>query len=159
MSGEVVLMTLLGGPERCREDAALAQRLAAAERKYLAGLRTLVDIEKVLALGTASVAWREIGAYGSSLISEPATIGIHSSSSSVSERIMRVFAWPRRPSRMKSCRARIAFCSDGNTVRGNFIGTDDTGRALIAIRDHPIAASAMGINVSLYKSLGGGWKD
>jgi branched-chain amino acid transport system permease protein len=28
-----------------------------------------------------------------------------------------------------------------------------TGRALVAIRDHPIAASAMGINVSLYKSL------
>lgn len=28
-----------------------------------------------------------------------------------------------------------------------------TGRALIATRDHPIAASAMGINVSLYKSL------
>jgi len=28
-----------------------------------------------------------------------------------------------------------------------------TGRALIAIRDHPIAASAMGINVALYKSL------
>ena len=28
-----------------------------------------------------------------------------------------------------------------------------TGRALIAIRDHPIAARAMGINVSLYKSL------
>ena len=28
-----------------------------------------------------------------------------------------------------------------------------TGRALIAIRDYPVAASAMGINVSLYKSL------
>jgi branched-chain amino acid transport system permease protein len=28
-----------------------------------------------------------------------------------------------------------------------------TGRAMIAIRDHPIAASAMGINVSLVKSL------
>jgi branched-chain amino acid transport system permease protein len=28
-----------------------------------------------------------------------------------------------------------------------------TGRALIAIRDNPVAASAMGINVSLYKSL------
>jgi branched-chain amino acid transport system permease protein len=28
-----------------------------------------------------------------------------------------------------------------------------TGRALIAIRDHPIAASAMGIDVALYKSL------
>jgi len=27
------------------------------------------------------------------------------------------------------------------------------GRALVAIRDHPIAASAMGINTSLYKSL------
>jgi branched-chain amino acid transport system permease protein len=28
-----------------------------------------------------------------------------------------------------------------------------TGRALVAIRDHPIAASTMGINVALYKSL------
>jgi branched-chain amino acid transport system permease protein len=28
-----------------------------------------------------------------------------------------------------------------------------TGRALVAIRDHPLAASAMGINVPLYKSL------
>jgi branched-chain amino acid transport system permease protein len=28
-----------------------------------------------------------------------------------------------------------------------------TGRAIMAIRDHPIAASAMGINASLYKSL------
>jgi branched-chain amino acid transport system permease protein len=28
-----------------------------------------------------------------------------------------------------------------------------TGRAIIAIRDNPVAASAMGINVSLYKSL------
>jgi branched-chain amino acid transport system permease protein len=28
-----------------------------------------------------------------------------------------------------------------------------TGRALVAIRDHPVAASAMGINVALYKSL------
>jgi len=35
----------------------------------------------------------------------------------------------------------------GNLVRSR------TGRALIAIRDHPIAASAMGIDVALYKSL------
>src|SRR5258708_19261597 len=28
-----------------------------------------------------------------------------------------------------------------------------TGRAIIAIRENPIAASAMGVNVSLYKSL------
>jgi branched-chain amino acid transport system permease protein len=34
----------------------------------------------------------------------------------------------------------------------NLVGSR-TGRALIAIRDHPIAASAMGINVALYKSL------
>jgi branched-chain amino acid transport system permease protein len=34
----------------------------------------------------------------------------------------------------------------------NLVGSR-TGRALIAIRDHPVAASAMGINVSLYKSL------
>lgn len=34
----------------------------------------------------------------------------------------------------------------------NLVGSR-TGRAMIAIRDHPIAASAMGINVSLYKSL------
>ena len=41
---------------------------------------------------TSTRACCEIGWYGSSLISLPATIGIHSSSSSVSERIMRVFA-------------------------------------------------------------------
>ena len=34
----------------------------------------------------------------------------------------------------------------------NLVGSR-TGRALVAIRDHPIAASAMGINVALYKSL------
>src|SRR4051812_27325897 len=34
----------------------------------------------------------------------------------------------------------------------NLVGSR-TGRALIAIRDHPVAASAMGIHVSLYKSL------
>src|SRR5437660_8007666 len=31
--------------------------------------------------------------------------------------------------------------------------TSRTGRAIIAIRDNPVAASAMGVNVSLYKSL------
>jgi branched-chain amino acid transport system permease protein len=34
----------------------------------------------------------------------------------------------------------------------NLVGSR-TGRALVAVRDHPIAASAMGINVALYKSL------
>jgi len=38
-------------------------------------------------------------------------------------------------------------------VCANNLVKSRTGRALIAIRDHPIAASAMGINVSLYKSL------
>ena len=39
---------------------------------------------------------------GSSLISLPATMGIHSSSRPVSERIMRVLAWPRSPRKMTS---------------------------------------------------------
>ncbi len=34
-----------------------------------------------------------------------------------------------------------------NLLRGN------TGTAIIAIRDHPVAAASMGINISLYKSL------
>jgi len=41
----------------------------------------------------------------------------------------------------------VMFVLAWNLLRGR------VGRALIAIRDHPIAASAMGINVSLYKSL------
>jgi branched-chain amino acid transport system permease protein len=43
--------------------------------------------------------------------------------------------------------AAVMYVCAHNLVRSR------TGRALIAIRDHPIAASAMGINVSLYKSL------
>src|SRR5207237_5672223 len=43
--------------------------------------------------------------------------------------------------------AGIAYICAVNLVRSR------TGRAMIAIRDHPIAASTMGINVSLYKSL------
>lgn len=43
--------------------------------------------------------------------------------------------------------AVVMYVCAGNLVKSR------TGRALIAIRDHPIAASAMGINVSLYKSL------
>jgi branched-chain amino acid transport system permease protein len=35
----------------------------------------------------------------------------------------------------------------GNLLRGR------TGRAIIAIRDHPSAAAAMGVNTALYKSL------
>ena len=65
---------------------------------------------------TSARAWADTGAYGSSLISEPATIGIHSSSSSTSERIMRVFAWPRSPRKITSCPARRAFSSCGRTV-------------------------------------------
>ena len=56
------------------------------------------------------------GAYGSSLISLPATIGIHSSSSAVSERIMRVLAWPRSPRKITSWPASSAFSSWGRTV-------------------------------------------
>jgi branched-chain amino acid transport system permease protein len=43
--------------------------------------------------------------------------------------------------------AALLYVCAANLVRSR------TGRALIAIRDHPVAASAMGINVPLYKSL------
>jgi branched-chain amino acid transport system permease protein len=43
--------------------------------------------------------------------------------------------------------AALMFVLGWNLLRGR------VGRALIAIRDHPIAAEAMGINASLYKSL------
>jgi branched-chain amino acid transport system permease protein len=41
----------------------------------------------------------------------------------------------------------IMFVLAWNLLRGRL------GRAMIAIRDHPLAASAMGVNTSLYKSL------
>jgi branched-chain amino acid transport system permease protein len=41
----------------------------------------------------------------------------------------------------------IMFVGAANLVRSR------TGRAIMAIRDHPIAAAAMGINTSLYKTL------
>ena len=41
----------------------------------------------------------------------------------------------------------ILFVAGWNILRGR------VGRALIAIRDHPVAAQAMGINTALYKSL------
>jgi branched-chain amino acid transport system permease protein len=43
--------------------------------------------------------------------------------------------------------AALLYLGAANLVRSR------TGRALVAIRDHPVAASAMGINVPLYKSL------
>ncbi|MGZ3410304.1 MAG: branched-chain amino acid ABC transporter permease [Xanthobacteraceae bacterium] len=43
--------------------------------------------------------------------------------------------------------AAVMFVMAWNLLRGA------TGRAITAIRDHPIAASSMGINISLYKSL------
>ncbi|MBI3458423.1 MAG: branched-chain amino acid ABC transporter permease [Candidatus Rokubacteria bacterium] len=41
----------------------------------------------------------------------------------------------------------VLFALAGNLLRGR------TGRAIVAIRDHPTAARAMGINSALYKSL------
>jgi branched-chain amino acid transport system permease protein len=41
----------------------------------------------------------------------------------------------------------VLFVLAGNLLRGR------TGRAIVAIRDNPIAAEAMGINTALYKSL------
>ena len=68
------------------------------------------------AVASRSRANFEIGRKGESLISLPATIGIVSSSSVVSDRRMRDFAWPRSPSRMKLCRESSAFTICGITV-------------------------------------------
>ncbi len=71
----------------------------------------------VVAFGGDEVAaWRDTGAYGSSLISDPATTGIHSSRSPVRDRIMRALAWPRSPRKMTSWPASKAFSSWGRTV-------------------------------------------
>lgn len=43
--------------------------------------------------------------------------------------------------------AAVLFLAAWNVLRGS------TGNAITAIRDHPIAAASMGINVALYKSL------
>ena len=57
-----------------------------------------------------------IGAIGSSLISTPASTGIHSSSRSGSMRRMRVFACPRRPRKSRSCFDRMPLMICGMTV-------------------------------------------
>jgi hypothetical protein len=75
-----------------------------------------VDRGVVTEFGDEVACVLETGSYGSSLISEPATIGIHSSSRPVSERIMRVLAWPRSPRKITSWPASSAFSSCGMTV-------------------------------------------
>src|ERR1700683_270222 len=58
----------------------------------------------------------QAGAEGGSLISQPATTGVHSSSSPDRVRISRVLPWPRSPSRMMSCPAIRARSRCGCTV-------------------------------------------
>ena len=58
----------------------------------------------------------QTGAYGWSLISQPATTGVHSSSSPTRVRISRVLPWPRSPSSTRSCPASRARSSWGSTV-------------------------------------------
>src|SRR2546425_229008 len=53
-------------------------------------------------------AWCDSGWNGSLFSGQPSIAGIHSSRNCTSERNRRVFACPRRPSRMKACRDRIA---------------------------------------------------
>ena len=74
------------------------------------------DRRVVAVLGDEVRAWRDTGWYGSSLISLPAMIGIHSSSRPVNERIIRVLAWPRSPRKITSWPASRAFSSCGRTV-------------------------------------------
>jgi branched-chain amino acid transport system permease protein len=61
------------------------------------------------------------------------------------------FGLPLKPDQwlylMALCIAVLLFFGAWNLLRGS------TGIAITAIRDHPIAAASMGINVALYKSL------
>ena len=78
---------------------------------------------------TRSRARRLTGAKGELLISQPAITGRYSSSSEARARRIRVFACPRSPRRMKSCRDRDRvdqFGDDGLVV------TDDAGEDLLA---------------------------
>ena len=59
---------------------------------------------------------RTIGAYGWSLISQPAITGVHSSSRPTRVRISRVLPWPRSPSSTRSWPASSARSTSGTTV-------------------------------------------
>jgi branched-chain amino acid transport system permease protein len=56
-------------------------------------------------------------------------------------------AWDQWLYLMSLAFAVVLFVLARNLLRGN------TGTAIIAIRDHPVAAASMGINIALYKSL------
>jgi branched-chain amino acid transport system permease protein len=56
-------------------------------------------------------------------------------------------AWDQWLYLMALAFAVVLFVLARNLLRGN------TGTAIIAIRDHPVAAASMGINIALYKSL------
>src|SRR4051794_36356830 len=58
----------------------------------------------------------QTGVYGWSLISQPATTGVHSSSRPTMVRIRRVLPCPRSPRRTKSCPASKAVSTSGSTV-------------------------------------------
>ena len=58
----------------------------------------------------------EIGCNGSSLISEPSTTGMYSSNKLTINRAKRVFACPRKPSRLMLCLLKIALSNSGITV-------------------------------------------
>ena len=94
------------GDVRCREllDEALVA-LEPRDRRAVAQLRDPSRARISRADGT-----------GSSFTSLPATMGMRSSSSEVSARRIRVLAWPRSPSRMKSCRASSALTMRGTMV-------------------------------------------
>src|ERR1017187_52188 len=79
---------------------------------------------------------RQIGRYGLSCISQPSTYGVTSSRNAVSMRMSRVLAWPRRPSRMKLWRDRMAFTTCGTTVSSNPMmpGNSGSPRWILQIR-------------------------
>ena len=90
-----------------------------------------------------SLANRETGWNGSSLISEWATMGSHSSSRPTRDRMIRVLAWPRSPSRITSCPASTAFSSWGRTVSSK-PSTPVTRGSPAAMRARGVAPDLLG---------------
>ena len=69
------------------------------------------------------------GAYGESLISQPATMGSHSSSSPIRVRMSRVFPWPRSPEQHE-----VVAGEEGALQLGQHgvVESDDAGKAVLA---------------------------
>ena len=126
-AGQEPVVDRLGVAERAalghlgRVDVADEVADAGVGRRELLGVAVVavppLDRHVVAVACATSVRQRwQIGASGSSWISQPAMYGDHSSSSPPMVRISRVLPWPRSPSRTMSCPASSARWTSGSTL-------------------------------------------